>query len=158
SNIEYESPISNIVGAVTLLGSNLAGIVTTLTDPLGLTSVSEAKGQAMTPGHRNMVSLFEGWKGAFSYLVFVLLYTPCAATIGALVKEGGMLWSSVVVAWSTTVAYVAAVFSFQLLTFGDHPVSSLVTIGIAAVCLILFIIGLKVWVKPRIESNIIAVG
>uniref|UniRef100_A6VT09 Ferrous iron transport protein B n=1 Tax=Marinomonas sp. (strain MWYL1) TaxID=400668 RepID=A6VT09_MARMS len=158
SNIEYESPISNIVGAITLLGSNLAGIVTTLTDPLGLTSVSEAKGQAMTPGHRNMISLFEGWKGAFSYLVFVLLYTPCAATIGALVKEGGMLWSSVVVAWSTTVAYVAAVFSFQLLTFGDHPVSSLVTIGIAAVCLILFIIGLKIWVKPRIESNIIAVG
>jgi ferrous iron transport protein B len=154
----YESPISNIVGAVTLLGSNLAGIVTTLTDPLGLTSVSEAKSQTMTSGHRNMVSLFEGWKGAFSYLVFVLLYTPCAATIGALVKEGGMLWSSVVVAWSTTVAYVAAVFSFQLLTFVDHPLSSLITIGIAAVCLILFIIGLKVWVKPRVESNIIAIG
>ncbi|WP_421848484.1 ferrous iron transport protein B [Marinomonas sp.] len=158
SNVKYESPVDNLVGAVTLLGSNLAGIVTTLTDPLGLTSVSEAKSQTMTPGHRNMVSLFEGWKGAFSYLVFVLLYTPCAATIGALVKEGGMLWSSVVIAWSTTVAYVAAVFSFQFLTFGDHPLRSMITMGIAAACLILFIIGLKVCVKPRVESNIIAIG
>lgn len=105
-----------------------------------------------------MIALFEGWKGAFSYLVFVLLYTPCAATIGALMKEGGLLWTSVIVAWSTSVAYVTAVFSFQLLTFTDHPFSASVTMGLAALWLIFFIIGLKVWVKPRIESNIIAVG
>ncbi|TYL48890.1 ferrous iron transport protein B [Marinomonas sp. IMCC 4694] len=158
SDIEYESPISNLIGSLSLLGSNLAGVVTTLTDPLGLTSVSDAKSQVIAPGNSNMVALFEGWKGAFSYLVFVLLYTPCAATIGALMKEGGLLWTSVIVAWSTSVAYVTAVFSFQLLTFTDHPFSASVTMGLAALWLIFFIIGLKVWVKPRIESNIIAVG
>lgn len=158
SAVEYESPISNAIGVVTLLGSNLAGIVSTLTDPLGLTSVSDAKSQEMTAGHRNMVSLFEGWKGAFSYLVFVLLYTPCAATIGALMKEGGLLWTSVVVAWSTSVAYVTAVISFQLLTFGENPLNAMMTIGIVSLWLILFIIGLKIWVKPRVESHIIAVG
>ncbi|MBR7889301.1 ferrous iron transport protein B [Marinomonas sp. A79] len=155
---DYESPLSNLVSVVTLLGSNLAGVVTTLTDPLGLTSVSEAKSQAMTPGHSNMIALFDGWKGAFSYLVFVLLYTPCAATIGALMKEGGLLWTSVVVAWSTSVAYVTAVFSFQLLTFTEHPVSASITIGLAGLWLILFIIALKKWVKPKIDNNIIAVG
>ncbi|MCB5161147.1 ferrous iron transport protein B [Marinomonas algarum] len=156
--IEYESPLSNLLGVVALLGENLSGAVSTFTDPLGLTSVTEAKNQALTAGSYQMLVLFDGWKGAFSYLVFVLLYTPCAATIGALMKEGGLLWTIVIVAWSTSVAYVAAVFSFQLLTFASHPVSASLTLGLATAWLIAFIVALKVWVKPKVDKNIIAVG
>lgn len=154
----YVTPLQNLQGAATVLADNLMGIVNTLTDPLGLSSVAAAKSLELTPGHRNMVALFDGWKGAFSYLVFVLLYTPCAAAIGALVKEGGLLWSGVVVAWSTSVAYVSAVFSYQLLTFGEHSLHSLWVLFLAASWLGLFVAALKKWLKPRLASSLIAVG
>ncbi|GIS70377.1 MAG: hypothetical protein CM1200mP9_11980 [Gammaproteobacteria bacterium] len=43
-----------------------------------------------------MRSLFDGELGAFSYLLFVLLYMPCVATIGAIYKELGRSGPSLV--------------------------------------------------------------
>jgi Fe2+ transport system protein B len=34
-----------------------------------------------------MAERFDGQAGAFAYLLFVLLYFPCVATIGAIVRE-----------------------------------------------------------------------
>jgi len=153
------SPLVNLKEAGSILWANLSGVVSTLIDPLGLSAVSEAQTETtLSPGHQRMVSLFEGWQGAFAYLVFVLLYTPCAAAIGALVKEGGLLWTGVVVGWSTSVAYVGAVYSFQVLTFADHPMESLLYIALASVWIVLFVLGLKSWIKPKMDKSIIAIG
>ncbi|MBJ7555825.1 ferrous iron transport protein B [Marinomonas spartinae] len=156
---DYVSPLVNLKEAGSILWANLSGVVSTLIDPLGLSAVSEAQTETtLSPGHQRMVSLFEGWQGAFAYLVFVLLYTPCAAAIGALVKEGGLLWTGVVVGWSTSVAYVGAVYSFQVLTFADHPMESLLYIALASVWIVLFVLGLKSWIKPKMDKSIIAIG
>ncbi|RBP81129.1 ferrous iron transport protein B [Marinomonas rhizomae] len=155
----YEPPINNLQTSGAILWGNLTGAVSTLVDPLGLAAVSDAQHDAtLSLGHQKMASLFEGWQGAFAYLVFVLLYTPCAAAIGALVKEGGMLWTGVVTGWSTSVAYVGAVCTFQVLTFAQHPFSSLMIMGIALVWIVFFVLGLKSWIKPKLGHNIIAVG
>lgn len=155
----YISPLANLKDSGIILWDNLTGAVNTLVDPLGLSAVSDAKqAETLSLGHQKMESLFNGWQGAFAYLVFVLLYTPCAAAIGALVKEGGLLWTGVVTGWSTSVAYVGAVCTYQILTFAQHPVSSLIAMGIALVWLLFFVIGLKIWIKPKLDKNIIAVG
>ncbi|MGO3344322.1 MAG: ferrous iron transport protein B [Marinomonas sp.] len=156
---DYISPLVNLKDSGIILWDNLTGAVKTLVDPLGLSAVSDAKqADTLSLGHKKMESLFNGWQGAFAYLVFVLLYTPCAAAIGALVKEGGLLWTGVVTGWSTSVAYVGAVCTYQILTFAQHPVSSLIAMGIAFVWLLFFVIGLKIWIKPKLDKNIIAVG
>ena len=156
---DYISPLANLKDSGIILWDNLTGAVNTLVDPLGLSAVSDAKqAETLSLGHQKMESLFNGWQGAFAYLVFVLLYTPCAAAIGALVKEGGLLWTGVVTGWSTSVAYVGAVCTYQILTFAQHPVSSLIAMGIALVWLLFFVIGLKIWIKPKLDKNIIAVG
>ncbi len=154
----YVSPFANLKETSSIFWINLKGMITTLIDPLGFSSVSDAKSEAiLSLEHQRMMSLFDGWQGAFSYLVFILLYTPCATAIGALIKEGGLLWTGVVVGWSTSVAYIGAVYSFQILTFIDHPIKSLLYISLASLWILFFILGLKSWIRPKINKNIIAI-
>ncbi|MFZ1710933.1 MAG: ferrous iron transporter B, partial [Anaerolineae bacterium] len=49
-----------------------------------------------------------------SYLVFVLLYVPCAATLGAIKAEFGWRWAAFSAGYQTGMAYLAAVLVFQV--------------------------------------------
>lgn len=51
---------------------------------------------------------------ALALMVFVLLYVPCFATVGALKQELGVRWALLSVALSLTVAWLAATTVFQL--------------------------------------------
>jgi ferrous iron transport protein B len=51
--------------------------------------------------------------GALGYLVFVLLYTPCVATIAALRDLVGERWALILVFYQLVVAYVMGVVVFQ---------------------------------------------
>ena len=58
---------------------------------------------------------------AVALLVFVLLYVPCVATLGALKHEFGATWSLTSAVYQTAVAWVAALLVYQvgrLLGFG----------------------------------------
>lgn len=70
--------------------------------------------------------MFDGTLGAYAYLVFVLLYVPCASTVAVIREEAGkrLMWFSV--AWSTALAYGTAVFFYQLGTVSEHPSQSFV--------------------------------
>jgi ferrous iron transport protein B len=50
---------------------------------------------------------------AFALLVFVLLYVPCAATLGAIRHEFGWPWAVVSALYQTAVAWVAALLVYQ---------------------------------------------
>ena len=71
-----------------------------------------------------MRGLFHGELGAFSYLLFILLYMPCVATIGVIYKEIGPGWAAFSTAWSVVTAYGAAVLCYQVGTFTGDPLSS----------------------------------
>lgn len=51
---------------------------------------------------------------ALSFMVFVLLYFPCLATIGALAKETGRKWAAFTVVHSMVLAWVVAFLVFRL--------------------------------------------
>ena len=58
---------------------------------------------------------------ALAFLVFVLLYVPCIATMGAIKQEFGSRWAASAAIYQTTFAWLAAVLVFQggrLLGFG----------------------------------------
>ncbi|MBT3205200.1 MAG: Fe(2+) transporter permease subunit FeoB, partial [Gammaproteobacteria bacterium] len=82
--------------AVATIPQNLSGLTDFLFDPLGLdvgdlnNSDSMAEDLEVTKGIFGVMSeRFDGQAGAFSYLLFILLYFPCVATIGAIAKEAG---------------------------------------------------------------------
>ena len=71
-----------------------------------------------------MATLFGSQLAAFSYLVFILLYAPCVAVLGATAKEAGWRWTALIFAWTTGLAYVVASCVFQVGSFADHPLYS----------------------------------
>ena len=72
-----------------------------------------------------MVQRFDGKAGAFAYLLFIVLYIPCASTVAAIRQETsqGLMWFSI--GWSLVMAYVVAVVFYQSVTFFKHPSYSL---------------------------------
>lgn len=61
-----------------------------------------------------MKSLFGSGAAVFAYLVFILLYCPCVATLAALSRELGKAWMWCSFVWSTLLAYVLAICCYQL--------------------------------------------
>jgi ferrous iron transport protein B len=51
---------------------------------------------------------------ALAFLVFVLLYVPCAATLAALRHEFGLRWAAFSAAYQTGLAWLIAVVVFQV--------------------------------------------
>jgi len=144
------------------IGSELLALGGALADPLGISigDVSDIEAVAEdqeveTSTLTNMAALFGGPFAAFCYLVFVLLYAPCVAVLGAVNKEAGWRWTLLVFSWCTGLAYIAATSIYQLGTFAQHPVYSTLWIGAMAAILCLFILYLKRLSGKMKPSNLI---
>jgi len=120
-----------ITAAAETVPVNLAAIADSLLDPLGMnvgdtsSSAAAAEDQGVNSGiFGAMASRFDGKIGAFAYLLFILLYFPCVATIGAISREAGFGWAMFVGAWTTGVAYTVSIVFYQAATWTRHPLSS----------------------------------
>ena len=143
---------------------NLGGLAEQITDPLGLDlgdleNMSEqAQAQDVQINTISaMQNLFGSQASAFAYLLFILLYMPCVATIGVIFKEVGGFWATFSVVWSFIVAYAAAVVAFQVTLIGSTPLSS--TLWIASVlvaCAVIFYL-LVYWGRRRNVGELIEV-
>ena len=136
----------------------------TLTDPLGISigDVSDGAAVAAEQGVEaqtltNMAGLFASPVAAFCYLVFVLLYAPCVAVLGAINKEAGWRWTLLVFGWSTGLAYVTATVIYQVGTFAEHPLFSALWVTTASAALGLFIYRLKSLSSRVVPKNLIQV-
>lgn len=90
-----------------------------------------------------MQAAFAGKIGAFSYLLFILLYTPCAAAMGAIKNEVGNRWGAFAALWSFALAYLTATFTFQVANITTQPIYSIVSLIFVAVVFI----SIYVWLK-----------
>ncbi len=70
---------------------------------------------------RVMKSKFGSDVSAYSYLIFVLLYTPCASVMGAIARESNRAWMIFSILWGLNVAYSLAALFYQTITFVEHP-------------------------------------
>jgi ferrous iron transport protein B len=143
-----------LAAAAATVPANLAQALGSLSDPLGLrigdlsdqaTIAATQKVHAGTFGA--MEARFDGREGAFAYLLFVLLYFPCVATIGAIVREAGAPWAAFVAAWTTGIAFATATLFYQMSTFDRHPLASGAWIAGLGVALALVVLGLRVWAR-----------
>lgn len=144
------------------IATNLADLSNSITDPLGLGSIydsAEDQGVSNT-GLIAMQSLFGSSFSAFCYLILILLYTPCVAVMGAMNRESGPVWASLVIGWSSFLAYWSASSLYQLGNITNDPVFAISWLAGAAVAMALAVNGLRrLGKKSRpLDANIIATG
>ena len=142
--------------AVATIPTNLAAVGDALLDPLGfgVAEIEDTTTAAEELGVSSgvfgaMKDRFDGQIGAFAYLLFILMYFPCAATIGAIVREAGAPWAAFVAVWTTSVAYTTATLFYQTATFTRHPASS--TAWIISLLLVGFVsvLMLRKWAERK---------
>lgn len=127
-----EGILAKLSAAVRTIPVKLSAVAGSLGDPLGLDlsftansaeAATELKVKDSVFGA--MVARFDGTAGALAYMVLILLYTPCVASLGAIRQEAGGGWTAFAVAWTSLLGYSASVATYQAATFAGHPAQSL---------------------------------
>lgn len=143
--------------AIISISDNLQGIK--VDDPLGtdIGDVSSVQVAAQEQGVEEstitiMQAAFAGKIGAFSYLLFILLYTPCAAAMGAIKNEVGTRWAIFAASWSFSLAYLSAAATYQVATFIQTPIHSFIILSIITLVFLSIYLGLK-----RFGKNILTI-
>ena len=144
------------------IGAEALALTDALTDPLGISIGDVSDVEAVAADQEvsssmltNMASLFSGPFAAFCYLVFVLLYAPCVAVLGAVNKEAGWKWTLLVFSWCTGLAYITATVIYQIGTFTVDPLFSSLWITAMLTILIVFIMNLKRLSSHMVPKNLI---
>ncbi|GGB63987.1 Fe(2+) transporter permease subunit FeoB [Shewanella inventionis] len=125
--IEPDDPLSIAIASITDLDEAAAEL-----------SVDTSTFSALQTGFKSQLA-------AFSYLLFILLYTPCVAAMGALVNEFGAKWARFAAIWTFSLAYGSATVIYQGATFSQHPLQSASWIGFFAVALV----GFYMWLSKK---------
>ncbi|HTK98486.1 MAG TPA: Fe(2+) transporter permease subunit FeoB [Pseudomonadales bacterium] len=140
--------------------TNLGALANRVADPLGLDlgdlgdTAAQAQQQNVAMSTiQQMQRLFATSLAAFAYLVFILLYMPCAATIGAIYKELGAFWATFSTTWSLVTAYCFAVIVFQIGSFAAAPTSAALAIALAIAGLAGSFAALIRWGRTRVDRS-----
>lgn len=147
--------------AAATVPKNLSEALNTLTDPLGFRvletaadpnqAAAELETHAATFGA--MARRFASQTGAFAYLLFVLLYSPCVAATATIRRETGWRWMVFAVIWTTGLAYAAATGYYQAATFAQHPQQAPIYLAAIAVAFLLAYAGLKLWGRALAQDE-----
>lgn len=160
--IKNEQPFNfwqAINDAVATVPANLSAVSDMFSDPLQMNvgDIESLQAAAAAQEVDNatfgaMINRFNGQAGAFAYLLFVLLYFPCVAVIGAIRREAGTRWAIFVAAWTTVTAYITATSFYQIASYAQHPLfSALWLTGVAIFCITL-IYGLRLWAHKETDK------
>jgi len=149
-----------IVAAFATIPANLTEVADNVFDPLGLDigDVSDTKAAAeeqevSTGTFGEMVARFDGAAGAFAYLLFILLYFPCAAATAAIYRETNISWTVFVATWTTGMAYLFATVFYQIATFAAHPIASSLWIGGLLLAFVLTLLALYIYGNNDISQE-----
>jgi ferrous iron transport protein B len=155
---DYRHPdiIGQLQDALLTIPANALTFMRTLDDPLGLSAMTSTSATEQASGAESatLQAIAAGFTplSAFAYLVFVLLYVPCASTMGALRREVGWGWMGFSLLYGTGIAWGTSTIIFQTGTFAAHPAASLAWIAGILTSFGLLIIALRIYGR-RQDTN-----
>ena len=142
----------SITEAFTTIGEGVVGLITSF-DILGVgligedqEAISEEIG-ADTSVYKHIATHFTVFS-AFAYLLFVLMYFPCLAVVGAARQEMGGFYAGVMAIYSTLLAWAVATLFYQVAE--GHNV---LWIMLSLLMLVVIYGGLYVVGKRELQSN-----
>jgi ferrous iron transport protein B len=124
---------------------NLSGVFGGPGDPLGLGLVSETDKETLgeeigadATTFGLMHSYFSKGKAqAYSYLIFVLLYFPCVAAFGAVIKEAGPFLGTLNAVYLTVLAWIVSTLFYQI-TVAHNAIWIVVALALLALQILYF--------------------
>jgi len=151
--------LTGVSEAFATIPENLSGLLEAVLDPLGLAQVGEdiaalqeeleVDVSAVSEIERSFVTS----SAAMAYLIFILLYTPCVAALGATYREAGAKWAIFVAVWTFAIGWICAVSYYQFSLLGITNSALWWLIGMA-LALILLVIMLKLIGKYTNFANL----
>ncbi len=147
--------IEKIVSAFLSVPVNLAQLKDTIIDPLGMNTIKKTENDtssndifAMMRFHFN-----NSRASAYAYILFILLYFPCIAAMGTIIKEGGIKFGLFVSGYLTLLAWIVSVLFYQIAA--GHSIIYLTTAIalIVSVILLFTIAGKSDIFKIKNEDN-----
>lgn len=144
-----------IIESFVTIPENLKGIGSTLSDPLGFGIVEEDQ-ESLTGELEVAPTTFSVIRErfnnqparAYAYLLFILIYFPCVAAFGAILKEIGPFYGGLSVTYLTVLAWIVATLFYQL-TIGH----SVLWISVAIALLLLIVLVFYLLGKRRERDN-----
>jgi len=137
---------------------NLEGLADSWCAPLGLRfdAGTDPRGklqeQVDLGGARVMKALFQNDRAAMAYLLFILLYMPCAATLAAIWREIGGVWTMFSAVWSCALGYSAATICYQMGEYASNPTGAM-TAMLACVAVLTTILWSMRHLSERLRRN-----
>lgn len=141
--------LAGVQRAFASIPENLAGLTDSLGDPLGISN-NMAGGDLAAIQQENDVNdntvqqlslAFTTTAAAVAYLIFILLYTPCAAALGAVYREAGIKWTITVAVWTFVLAWIGATAYYQISRLSSAPTEAMLWLGgMSSVLLTVFLI------------------
>lgn len=138
--------------AVISVKTNLVALGDQLLDPLGISILQQDNESLMAENQgvdKEIFGIlrdkFSSKAAVFAYLLFILLYVPCVATIAAIAKEAGSRWAVLAGLWSTSLAYLAATNFYQLSRIATNPLNTIIWMGV----FVLVIFGFYSYLKKN---------
>lgn len=92
-----------------------------------------------------MIKRFGGANNAYAYLLFVLIYIPCLATIAVIYRETNIKWAVFAVFYLTVLAWIIATIYYQFSIFFVNPGQSILWIAISLAFFAMIYAGLKIF-------------
>ncbi|MGV6852686.1 MAG: ferrous iron transport protein B [bacterium] len=137
--------------AISSISANLKVAFSEIDDPLSLNNFQQnaspediaEQQEVSTTTLAGLQQKFHGATGAFAYLLFILLYAPCASAIAAIIRETGIKWAAFSLAWSTTLAFSFSISFYQFSLLDSQPQAAAIRIGLSLLAIICVIVGLK---------------
>ncbi|GAB2187889.1 ferrous iron transport protein B [Roseibium sp. LAB1] len=134
---DIPNPLETAQSTVFALGESLLSLADAVLDPLGL-DVGDISSFEAAASEQNvqptvfaeMSRFFGSQSAAFAYMLAVLLYIPCVATLSAIAREIGAGWAVFAATWTTLVAYSGATIAYQLSRVSSHPESALLWLAL----------------------------
>lgn len=135
----------SLIEAFSTIPENLSGVIDGLKDPLGIGIISDDLNETAENVevdmnvYNGLKSRFDkGWIQVYAYLLFILLYVPCIAAVGAIAKEIGGRLTAVLAAYLTLLGWIVSTLFYQI-GLGREPL----WIAIPLIMLMLIILCLR---------------
>jgi ferrous iron transport protein B len=147
-----------IIEAFVTIPGNLFGVLGDLLDPLGLGILGEDNEGVISDEIGADEAVFAAMQRFFTpaqayvYMLFVLIYFPCLAALGAVVREIGMKLAVIQMTYLTILGWIVAVLFYQLV-----EAHSLLWIGISIGSAVALVVTFYILGKTSLFSSMLQV-
>jgi ferrous iron transport protein B len=100
-----------------------------------------------------IVDHFNGLSGAFAYLLFIMIYSPCASVLATILKETNKRWMVLSMVWSTGLAYIIASLFYQIANISSTPFYSSLIIVVMILAFIILMLYVKIQLSKEFKNG-----